>query len=272
MTAVSRLNSAHQGWRIVRLGAVDSTNEEGRRRALTGDADRMWIVADEQTAGRGRRGRVWISPKGNLHASCIMIDPCPRAFGAQLGFVAGVALARAARDLGATGVGLKWPNDLMSQGAKCAGILVEGVALESGRSACIVGVGVNCVQAPEGLGYATSCLTRAGGHKVGPSEVFERLVQRFGEALDIWRAGEAFDRIRAAWLDCALGLGEPIAVRNGTDRREGIFEGIDATGRLLMRSEQGLETIEVADLWLMPGSGALPRAVSSFPTGPEGRA
>ena len=98
MTAASRLDSAHRGWRIVRLGAVDSTNEEARRRALTGDTDRQWIVANEQTAGRGRRGRAWISPRGNLQAS------------------AGVALARAASDLGATDVGLKWPNDLMSRG------------------------------------------------------------------------------------------------------------------------------------------------------------
>ena len=238
---------------------------------LSDDADRTWIVADEQTEGRGRRGRAWISPRGNLHASCIMIDPSPRTVGAQLGFVAGVALARAARDLGVTEVGLKWPNDLMSHGAKCAGILVEGVALGGGRAACVVGVGVNCAQAPKGLGYATSCLTRAGEDRVGPTEVFDRLVQRFGEALEIWRAGEGFDRIRAAWLDCALGLGERIAIKNGADQREGIFEGIDATGRLLMRSERGLETIEAADLWLMPSSGTLTPAVVSASSRPEGR-
>jgi BirA family biotin operon repressor/biotin-[acetyl-CoA-carboxylase] ligase len=266
------LDSASQGWRIVRLGAIDSTNEEARRRALTGETDRMWIVADEQTAGRGRRGRAWISPRGNLHASCLMIDPCPRAVGAQLGFVAGVALARAAKDLGATEVGLKWPNDLMFHGAKCAGILVEGLALGGGRAAYVVGMGVNCAHAPEGVGYATSCLTRAGGHEVGPSEVFERLVQRFGEALDIWRAGEAFDRIRAAWLDCALGLGERIAIKNEADQREGVFEGIDATGRLLMRSKRGLETIEAADLRLVPNLGDPRRAVLSASHRPEGPA
>ena len=185
-----------------------------------------------------------------------MIDPCPPAVAAQLGFVAGVALARAARDLGAADVGLKWPNDLMSRGAKCAGILVEGLGLGGGRAACVVGVGVNCAHAPEGLGYATSCLTRARGQAIGPSELFERLVQRFDEALDVWRAGEAFDRIRAAWLDCALGLGERIAIQNGAGQREGVFEGIDAGGRLLMRSEHGLETIEAADLVLSPRSDA----------------
>jgi BirA family biotin operon repressor/biotin-[acetyl-CoA-carboxylase] ligase len=272
LTAASRLDGAHRDWRIVRLGAVDSTNEEARRRALTGVADRMWIVADEQTAGRGRRGRARISPRGNLYASCLMIDPCPREVGAQLGFVAGVALAHAAKDLGASEIGIKWPNDLMSYDAKCAGILVEGLALGGGRAAYVVGVGVNCAHAPKGPGYATSCLTQAGGHEVAPSEVFERLVQRFSEALALWRAGEAFDRIRADWLDCALGLGQRIAIKNEANPREGVFEGIDASGRLLMRSEHGLETIEAADLWLLPNSGAPRQAVVSASNQPEGRA
>ncbi len=238
---------------------------------MAGDAGRLWVVADEQSSGRGRRGRAWISPKGNFHASVLMIDPCPRGVAAQLGFVAGVALARAATDLGATEVGLKWPNDLMSHGAKCAGILVEGFGLED-RAACVIGIGVNCAQAPKYLGYATSCLTRAGGSAVSPIELLERLVERFGEALDQWCAGEAFDCIRAAWLDYAVGLGERIAIKNGAGQREGVFEGIDVMGRLLMRSERGLDTIEAADLWLLPRADALPRASLLASHWGEGRA
>ncbi len=272
MTSASRVDSAHRGWRIIRFGAIDSTNDEARRRALAGDADRLWIVAGEQSAGRGRRRRAWISPKGNLHASALMVDPCPPAVAAQLGFVAGVALARAARDLGATEVGIKWPNDLMFRGAKCAGILVEGVGLGDGRAACVVGVGVNCAHAPQGLGYATSCLTRAAGEAVSPGELFELLVGRFGEALDAWRAGRAFDCIRTAWLDYVLGLGERIAIQNGAGQREGVFEGIDPAGRLLMRTERGLDTIDAADLWLLPRSDAPPLTVLSTSHWPEGRA
>ncbi|MGB7973819.1 MAG: biotin--[acetyl-CoA-carboxylase] ligase [Roseiarcus sp.] len=269
MTAAARLDDAHRGWPILRFGAIDSTNEEARRRALAGDTDRLWIVADKQTAGRGRRNRPWISPKGNLHASALMIDPCPRAVAAQLGFVAGVALTRAVTDLGVTDVGLKWPNDLMSHGAKCAGILIEGFGFGGGRSACVVGIGVNCARAPKGLGYATSCLTRAGGQAVAPGELFGRLIERFDDTLDEWRAGQAFDRIRAAWLDHAVGLGERIAIQNGAGRREGVFEGIDATGRLLMHSEHGLDAIEAGDTWLLPRSGILQRVTSRLP---EGRA
>ena len=272
MTAASRLDSSPREWRIVRFGAIDSTNEEARRRVLAGDTDCLWIVADEQTAGRGRRGRAWISPKGNLHASALIIDPCPRAVAAQLSFVAGVALARAVTDLGVTDVGLKWPNDLMSYGAKCAGILIEGFSLGSGRTACVVGIGVNCAHAPEGIGYATSCLTRAGGQAVASGDVFERLVERFDEALNDWRAGQAFDRVRAAWLDYAVGVGERIAIQNGAGHREGVFEGIDAAGRLLMHSEHGRDAIEAADVWLLPRSSILPQVILSASHLPEGRA
>jgi BirA family biotin operon repressor/biotin-[acetyl-CoA-carboxylase] ligase len=255
-------------WRVVRCDAIDSTNEEARRRALAGDPGRMWIVADEQTAGRGRRGRIWISLKGNLHASALLIDPCPPATAPQLGFVAGVALARAARDIGAAEVGLKWPNDLLSNGAKCAGILVESAALAS--RAYVVGVGVNCAQAPESLGYTTTCLTRADGMAVNPGDLFERLAQRFDETLGEWRAGQAFESIRAAWLDCARGLGGPILIENGGVKREGVFEGIDANGRLLLRSGRGLETVEAADLRILPASDAF-RAPSCDCRAGEGR-
>jgi BirA family biotin operon repressor/biotin-[acetyl-CoA-carboxylase] ligase len=272
LTAAPRLDGAVGAWRVVRFGTTDSTNEEARRRALTGESDRLWIVAGEQTAGRGRRGRAWISPKGNLHATALLIDPCPPALAPQLGFVAGVAMARAARDAGAADVGLKWPNDLMLNEAKCAGILVEGLGLAGRRAAYAVGVGVNCARAPEGLAYATSCLTGASGRTVGASELFERLAERFDEALEIWRGGQAFDRIRAAWLDCALCLGERVAIESAAGRREGVFEGIDAGGRLLMRSERGLESVEAADLRLSPRSDARPPAASSTSHAAEGRA
>jgi BirA family biotin operon repressor/biotin-[acetyl-CoA-carboxylase] ligase len=270
LTAASGLDNSLGGWRVVRYGAIDSTNEEARRRALAGETGPLWIVADQQTAGRGRRGRLWISPKGNLHVSALMTDPCPPAHAAQLGFVAGVALARAAKDLGVTGVGLKWPNDLMSGGAKSAGILTEGLGLGGGRSAYVLGIGVNCAHAPEGLGYATSCLTRGGGEVVGACELFARLAQRFDEALGAWRAGQAFGRIRAAWLDCALGLGERIAIATGAGKRAGVFEGIDAAGRLLMRSERGLESYEAADLTLSPHLDAPLPAVLWASHPPEG--
>jgi BirA family transcriptional regulator, biotin operon repressor / biotin---[acetyl-CoA-carboxylase] ligase len=271
LTAAESLDSALTPWRVARFDAIDSTNEEARRRALSGDPGRMWIVADEQTAGRGRRGRAWISLRGNLHASALLIDPCRPVIAPQLGFVAGVALAAAARDVGAAGIGLKWPNDLMLKGAKCAGILVEGVGLAGGRAAYVAGIGVNCAHAPEGLDYATTCLTRASGTAIGAGELFQRLVERFDETLDEWRAGEAFASIRAAWLDCALGLGGRIEIESRGGKRQGVFDGIDADARLLLRTHRGLETVEAADLRILPAFDA-PPAPSSDAFAGEGRA
>ena len=271
MSAHSTPEGAVGSWRVVRFAAIDSTNEEARRRALAGQADRLWIVAEEQTAGRGRRGRGWISPRGNLHATAFMVDPCPPALAPQLGFVAGLALVRAAREAGASGAGLKWPNDMMVCRAKCAGILVEGIALAGRRAGYAVGIGVNCAHAPQGLGYPASCLTAAGGRPIGASELFGRLAERFDEALAAWRGGRGFDRIRAAWLDKAVGLGEPVAIDTAAGRREGVFEGIDAGGRLLMRSGRGLESVEAADLTLTPRSDIAPPAPASF-RAYEGRA
>lgn len=259
-------------WRVVRFETIDSTSEEARRRALAGDSGRLWIVAEAQSAGRGRRGRSWVSPRGNLHASALVIDPCPPAIAPQLGFVAGVALARAARDSGAAGAGLKWPNDLICGKAKCAGLLIEGVSLSDPRLACVVGVGVNCARAPEGVGYPAACLTDRSGRAVGAHGLFERLMARFDEALDQWRGGEGFEDIRSAWLEHAAGLGGRIQIENPDGRRDGVFEGLDAGGRLLFRGERGVETVETADLWILPAPDAPPLAVSSASLAREGRA
>jgi BirA family transcriptional regulator, biotin operon repressor / biotin---[acetyl-CoA-carboxylase] ligase len=261
---------AENPWRVVRLDAIDSTNEEARRRMLAGDPGRLWIVAEEQSAGRGRRGRSWVSLKGNLHASALLIDPCPPAIAAQLGFVAGIALARAARDLGSA-ARLKWPNDLVVEGAKCAGLLVEGFSLPEKRFACVVGVGVNCVHAPESVGYPAAVLKDRDGGPAGAGEVFARLMARFDEALSEWRGGETFEAIRTAWLDHAGGLGQRIRIENASGRREGTFLGLDAGGRLLFRGEGGVEAVETADLWILPQTDGSPVAASSASLAREGR-
>ncbi len=188
----------------------------------------------------------------------------------QLGFVAGVALARAANDVGVVDARLKWPNDLVREGAKCAGLLVEGVTLPDSRFACVVGVGVNCRSAPEAVGYPTAVLAAEGG-TVDPHRLLERLVQRFDEALGLWRAGEGFEAVRTCWLAHATDCGGLIRVESGGVRREGTFEGLDDAGRLLFRGGSGVETIEAADLWIIPQSDGSPVAASSASHAREGR-
>jgi len=238
------------GWRIARFARLGSTNDEARRAALAGDPGRLWIVADEQVHGRGRKGRFWSSPPGNLYASALVVDPCPPAIAPQIGFVAGVALAQAIADLGGAGFGLKWPNDLVWRGAKVAGMLVEGVATSDRRLACVVGVGVNCASAPSGLDYPAAALNDALGRPVAAEALFIRLATRFHEALGLWARGQGFAAVRSLWLASAAGLGGPIRVADPRGEREGAFEGLDEGGRLLLRTAAGVETVEAADLYL----------------------
>ena len=228
-------------WRIERHARVGSTNDEARRRALAGDPGHCGFVADEQTAGRGRHGRVWHSPPGNLHASALLLDPCDTAIAPQIGFVAGVALRRAVADLGGAEISLKWPNDLVSSGAKLAGLLVEGVTPPWRRFAAVVGFGVNLAIAPPGLAYPTTNLSRLLGRPVGPEDLFPRLARRFDEMLALWARGAGFAAIRARWLASAAGLGGPIRVAGPRGAREGVFEGIDVHGRLALASRRSVE-------------------------------
>ncbi|HLJ72088.1 MAG TPA: biotin--[acetyl-CoA-carboxylase] ligase [Roseiarcus sp.] len=239
------------GWRLEHFPTIGSTNDEARKRALQGDRGRLWIVADEQKAGRGRLGRTWVSPPGNLYASALLLDPAPVARGFEIGFVAALALHRAVSDLGGSGFFLKWPNDLIWRGAKVAGLLAEGVTLASGAFACIIGVGVNCAVAPQGAPYPTTSLSAAFGRAVAPAELFGALAPRFAEALAIWRGGEGFAEIRAAWLQVAAGLGAPIRISGADGGREGVFEALDARGRLLLRRAGRLEIVEAGDVRLL---------------------
>ena len=180
----------------------------------------------------------------------MLIDPCEAAVSPEIGFVAGVAAALAARDLGAADVRLKWPNDLLAGAAKLAGILVEGVIAGPGRFACVVGFGVNCLASPDGLPYPATHLAALRGRRAPPDEVFAALAFRFAQALETWRGGAGFADTRAAWLTLAAGLGAPVRVEDGQGVRHGIFEGLDPQGRMLFRGARGLEIIEAADVFV----------------------
>ena len=251
------------GWRIERHAQLASTSDEARERALAGDPGHLWIWADEQTAGRGRHGRVWRSPPGNLHASALILGPCETEIAPQIGFVAGAALLSAVRDLGGADVRLKWPNDLVSNGAKLAGLLVEGVTTPRQRFAAVVGFGVNLAISPSGLPYPVTNLSRLLGRPVPPEYLFPRLARRFDEVLALWARGGGFAAIREEWLASAAGLGGAIHVSGPRGARVGVFEGLDQQGRLLMRAGDSVEIIESADLTLIsspprPGDASPP--------------
>jgi BirA family biotin operon repressor/biotin-[acetyl-CoA-carboxylase] ligase len=228
-------------------------------RAKEGDPGQLWLVADTQTEGRGRNGRVWSSPRGNLHASLLLIDPAPPHKAAELGFVAGIATVHALREIlcGDRRVTIKWPNDVLHDGAKVCGILLESANLPDGRFACVAGIGVNCQLHPANTPYKATNLSAIAGRPVAPASVFARLSAKMTHWLDVWAAGAGFESIRAEWLSLAAGLGARIGVARLSQMIEGTFQTIDATGRLILEQPSGQVAIEAGDVFFSPRA-ALP--------------
>jgi len=242
------------GYRLEHFETLGSTNDEAASRVASGDFGRLWIVADSQTQGRGRLGRVWSSPSGNLFGSLLLIEPCARPVAPQLGFVAGVALADTLRTLlgGDRRLALKWPNDALYDGAKLSGLLLESVGGANGPFGCVIGFGVNCEAYPKDTPYPATSL-KAIGADVGRDAVFAKLSDTLSGWLDLWSRGDNFPAIRRAWLDVAGGLDAPAKVQRNGNVTEGVFRGIDAQGRMLLeRSDGKVETIEAGDLSFAP--------------------
>lgn len=248
---------------VVALDEIESTNSEALRRARAGARGPLWLTARRQTAGRGRYRRPWTSEAGNLYASLLLTDPAPPDRCPQLSFVAGLALHAAAATMtgfAAPKLALKWPNDLLLDGAKCAGILVEGEFVERGRVfAAVIGFGVNCVGHPEGLAFPATDFATAV-QAVNPVALAGELDRAFARLFGEWQSGAGFAAIRERWLACASGVGGPVAVRTGNEIVTGIFETLDGDGGLILRREGGTrQRIAAGDvLPLQPAPEAQP--------------
>lgn len=240
---------ASEGVRLVVLDAVDSTNSVALAKARAGERGDLWITAREQTAGRGRRGRAWVSPAGNLYASLLLVGACAPERAPQLSFVAALALHDAVAELAPVGwrLQLKWPNDLLLDGAKVAGILVEGETLATGGFAAVIGIGVNCSIHPAETTYPATDFAVAG-LDVKPDALFPLLSRTMRLRLAQWERGANFAAIRVDWLARAARLGEPILLRAPKDVH-GIFAGVDEQGRLLLRAPSGaIQAFAAADI------------------------
>jgi BirA family biotin operon repressor/biotin-[acetyl-CoA-carboxylase] ligase len=237
--------------RVEWLASIDSTNDEAMRRARDGAREPLWIAAREQTKGRGRQGRVWQSPSGNLAASLLLIDPAPMALAPQLGFVTGVALAHAARDLLPTSATaqLKWPNDLVVAGAKLSGLLLEATQLVDGHMACVIGIGLNIESHPPDLPYAATSL-RELGSEARAELALERIHAHMSVWISRWQRGENSAAIREAWMGHAAALDGRVDVQTSGGMRTGIFRGLDATGQMILETEAGRELIAAGDVFL----------------------
>ena len=234
------------GARVVTHETIGSTNAGALDRALAGERGPLWITAQRQTAGRGRRGRAWVSEPGNLYASLLLTDAAPPERAAELSFVASLAVhdAISGRIPGlASRLALKWPNDCLIDGCKFAGILIEGE-----RRALAIGIGINCVHHPENTAFPATDLAVAGV-RASPDSVFAALSTAMTARIAQWSRGEGFAATRADWLKRASGLGKSIRVATAEGERSGIFDTLDEGGRLTLRFADGTtETVTAGDV------------------------
>lgn len=246
---------AGNGWpegiaRVV-LARTDSTSAEAARRAADAPA---WILAHVQTAARGRRGRAWSMPTGNFAASLVWHPAADPAAMALRSFAAALALHDALEAMGAAGLALKWPNDVLLEGGKLAGILLESPA----PGLLILGVGINLVAAPEPSALepgatAPISLLEATGLRVSPEAMLDRLAPAFA-AREAQLITRGFAPIRADWLARAARLGDRITARTMTETMEGTFDDVDATGHLILGTADGPRRIAAADVFFEPAS------------------
>jgi BirA family biotin operon repressor/biotin-[acetyl-CoA-carboxylase] ligase len=238
------------GVRLETHDAVGSTNAEALARARTGTPGPLWIVAARQSAGRGRRGRSWTSEPGNLYATLLLSDPAPAERAAELSFVAALAVHDAVNGTDpslAARVALKWPNDVLLDGAKAAGILLESESTEP--FAVAIGIGVNCAHHPDGTSYPATDLAVAAA-SVTPEALFAMLSRTMLSRLAQWDRGRGFAAIRADWLARAAGVGEPIRITLPDRDLEGRFETLDAAGHLMLRmGDGGMIAIAAGDVF-----------------------
>ena len=244
-----RLPSAYS---LLHFETLASTNDEARSRAVSGAADGTLVWADMQTAGRGRRGREWVSPCGNLYFSLLLRPGGTAGRAAQLSLVTAVAVGDAVASFlpSSDAVRFKWPNDVLVGGAKVAGILLESSGTSgSAIEWLVLGCGVNVVDAPKLTDYPATSLRAAGASKVPVSHVLERIVLAFDPWRQRWQ-NEGIGPVRDAWLARAQGLGERIRVRLPDGEIGGRFADIDGDGAMVLETEPGVRrTVTAGDVF-----------------------
>ncbi len=262
-----RLHSAAAaaGYRLSAYETLGSTNAEALDLARRGEAGRLWITAAAQTAGRGRRSSQWISPPGNLSATLLLRDPAPPECVPELSFVTALGVHDAILDCAAALRGrlaLKWPNDVLCDGAKVGGILIEGEGGEA-RLTVAIGIGVNCHRHPSQTDYPATDLAAAGA-PVSAEALFVVLSHTMLRRLAQWQSGTGFAAIRAEWVARAAGIGGDIRVRLPGRELMGRFEALDERGRLLLRLADGnVRTIAAGDVFPL-GSELSPQTAGAI--------
>jgi BirA family biotin operon repressor/biotin-[acetyl-CoA-carboxylase] ligase len=242
-------------YRLVALERVDSTNEEAKRLAEQGAAEGTLVWAESQSAGRGRRGRRWESPPGNLYLSLVLRPDCQAGQATQLGMVAAVAMAEALS--GAlppmSDIRLKWPNDILVNDRKAGGILLESAARGADRLDWLVlGIGVNLVSRPPDTAFPATCLRDEGAGSTSGAALLEAFARAFLGWSHAWLE-DGFGPVRRAWLTRAWRRGQRVELRLEEGQLSGIFADLDGEGALLVELPGGTRRrVTAADVFATP--------------------
>jgi BirA family transcriptional regulator, biotin operon repressor / biotin---[acetyl-CoA-carboxylase] ligase len=237
--------------RLLRYDTLGSTNDEAKRLAEAGAGEWTVVSAREQTAGRGRGGRSFVSPPGNLYFSTILRPPCSAASAAQLGFAAALAVGEliAARLPANCELRYKWPNDVLVDGKKISGILLESSATQDGALAWLVaGIGVNVVSHPAGTAWPATSLAAVGARPADLDDLLHAIVAALQAQIQRWRH-EGFAPVRSGWLAHAYRLGGTVGVRLPRETFEGRFVDLDADGVLLVETAAGPRRISAGEIF-----------------------
>jgi BirA family biotin operon repressor/biotin-[acetyl-CoA-carboxylase] ligase len=240
-------------YHLVSLDTVDSTNAEARRRALEGEEatpDGTLIWAKEQTQGRGRRGRTWVSPPGNLYCSLVLRPEVPIERAGEFSFIAALAVHDALGSIGEAGhqVHCKWPNDILLNDHKVAGLLLETETTAGGVPDWIIlGLGLNVAIFPGDTEFPTTSL-RAEGWGATEADALESFCRHFLKWTNTWLE-DGFAPIRKNWLWRCYGKGEEIEVRLDNETLTGVFEDLDEDGALLLKTGDGVRRITAGDIF-----------------------
>lgn len=234
------LNDYH----LLSYDVLDSTNDEAKRLASGGGAHGAVIWAKRQTAGRGRMGREWVSAEGNLFVSILLSPNKPLEQCAQLSFVTANALVETLDGIvpNANQVACKWPNDILLNGKKLSGVLMESFTIpnEFGREVpwVVIGVGVNIDSHPEHVIFPATSMREAGVDIISAKIVLSRFIHNFVQHYDKWME-KGFNPVQKTWMKRAYRIGRPMEVTIGDAHHDGLFTGIDNAGRLLLTQENG---------------------------------
>jgi BirA family biotin operon repressor/biotin-[acetyl-CoA-carboxylase] ligase len=240
-------------WRLQAFEELPSTSDYCVERAKAGESEGLAVFAARQSAGRGSRGREWVSPTGNVALSALIRPSLAPARASIFPLLAGLAVAEAAREALPAGVApmLKWPNDVLLGGRKCAGLLIDAAPGQNRIEWMVIGMGINVAYAPAVAGRETTCLAAHGARSVA-LQVARAVLEKLARGLEILaRSGPSV--IIMAWLEHAHPVGTVLEVKSPHYHATGIFEGLTPAGELLLRVEDRIETVSTGEVLLGGG-------------------